>query len=186
MKVNFAFVLIFLFSCLGLNVFAQQHKIDSLTKILQSKNDDSSKVSVLHQLYQLTDSLTYAKSELELSEKIGYKSGIALGNLNIGRWYYFDGEEDVALNYLGKSIAVADKNVDKTILSDAYRYLGFIYRPHEPYKALEYYNKSLSLCTETKSDLSASYDLSAIGNVYEGSFELSASNYKKALDYYLH
>ncbi len=163
---------------------AQQNKKDSLYKIFKIATDNGSKIKLLHQLSQASDSVHYAFDCLDLATKINSKPGIALSSLDIGRWYYFAGKEDLALSYLIKSTKIAEEIGDKNILKSSYRYIGFIYRPHEPFKAKEYYEKSLESCEETKDELAASYALSAIGNIYEGIFDASKFNNKKALLYY--
>jgi PAS domain S-box-containing protein len=163
---------------------AQQNKKDSLLKIYKRTANYSSKIRILHQLTQASDSVHYAFEGLDIAEKINNKNGIALSLLDIGRWYYFAGKEDAALSYLIKSIKVAEEVGDKQVLKNSYRYIGFIYRPHEPFKAKEYYEKSLALCEETSDELAASYVLSAIGNIYEGIYDASKINNKKALLFY--
>ncbi len=164
---------------------AKTAKLDSLKSILNSSVHDTVKVFAYSQLYSLTDSLHYAERGLTLSQKNNFTNGISLSLLHIGRWYYFAGKEDLALNYLIRAVKIAEDRNDKKILISGYRYIGFIYRPHEPYKALEYYEKSLKLSEETKNEMEASFALSAIGNVYEGIYDTSKVNIKKALDYYL-
>jgi PAS domain S-box-containing protein len=184
MKLNFSCFLLLFLVIPGSCLFAQHGKIDSLKIILNSTATDSVKVLAYDQLYTLTDSIQYAQNELVLAEKIKQPSGIAVSLLHIGRSNYFSGKEDVSLAYLIRAVKMAEEIGDKKTLIAGYRYVGFIYRPHEPFKAKEYYEKSLKLCRETGDDYSASYALSALGNVYEGIYDTTGLNNRKALDYY--
>ncbi len=164
---------------------AQQNGADSLAAVLNSGVKDSIKVQVLHRLYQLKDSVHYAMKALEIAHRIDYKTGIAQSLLDIGRWYYFAGKEDVSLSYLIKSVKLAEELGDKKILKNDYRYIGFIYRPREPFKAKDYYEKSLKMCEETGDEVSAAYALSAIGNIFEGVSDPTKKSNETALEYYL-
>jgi len=176
---SFFFSLLFVFSSLA------NRKSDSLLVEFKEANSDTLRVRILHQLYLVNDSLPYAERELALAEKIKYSRGIAQAFLDIGRWYYFDGKQALALDNLNRSLKIADALGDKNILKSAYRYIGFIYRPQEPFKAKEYYEKSIQLCLETDDQLGASYIYSAIGNIFEGVFDKTNNSNRKALDYYL-
>ncbi len=178
------FLFLFCFSFV-FSLHAQKTKKDSLFLLLNSVTSDSIKSDVFHQLFLETDSVKYAKQGYELAKKSNDKNNIAISLLDIGRWYYFSGREDIAFNYLIKSIKIAEEIKNKKVLKNAYRILGFIYRPKEPLKAKEYYEKSLKICEETGDEMSASYALSAIGNIYEGIYDPSGSGNKKALEYYI-
>ncbi|MDP1800968.1 MAG: PAS domain-containing protein, partial [Bacteroidota bacterium] len=179
MKKYFIYFLLFLFS--GLDIYAQQAKIDSLNTILRTNAHDTAKVLTLHQLYLATDSIDFSLKALELSKKINYKRGIAISLLSIGRHYYFEGQQDLALDYLIKAIKAGEEINNKKMLISAYRLIGFVYRGNDPYTAEDYYKKSLQICREINDEISASYALSAIGNIYEGSSEKK----ERALKYYL-
>ena len=172
-----------MFFCL--EVFSKQNPADSLRTILTTIKNDSIKVEVLHQLSQTTDSLSYSLKALDIAQRNGNKRGVALSLLDIGRYYYFDGKEDVSLSYLMKAIVSAEEIKDKKILISAYRYIGFVYRPHDSFMAESFYKKSYTMAIETQDELSASYALSALGNIYEGSYKGSTGNNQIALKYYL-
>ncbi|MBA2612727.1 MAG: SpoIIE family protein phosphatase [Bacteroidetes bacterium] len=179
MKKYFIYFLLLLFFSPGIT--GQQVQIDSLKNILKSKVNDTNKVMVLHKLCLITDSVDFSLRGLELSKKINYKKGNAISLLDIGRHYYFSGKQGLALDYLIKAIKAGEDIKNKKILIGAYRYTGFVYRGNDPYTAEDYYKKSLQLCRETGDELSASYALSAIGNIYEG----AAEKKDRALKYYI-
>ncbi|MBC7863195.1 MAG: PAS domain-containing protein, partial [Bacteroidia bacterium] len=177
--------LLIYFIFFSLAISAQQTQTDSLRTVLNATRVDSSKVQLLHEIYMITDSVNYSMQGLELAKKINYKKGVALSLLDIGRHYYFDGKGDLALSYLIQAIKIAEENGQKKLLVSAFRYVGFVYRPHDPFTAEDYYKKSLKIAEEIKDEMSASYALSAIGNIYEGIYEGASANNKKALGYYL-
>ena len=176
---------LFLLLLLACQVQAQASNVDSLRKAINFSKNDSVKVDLLHQLYLKEDSVEIAIKALELSQQIDYKKGMAQSFLDLGRSYYFAGKEDISLNYLRKSLKIAEEINAKPVLKNAYRYIGFIYRPHEPLKAKEYYVKSLNMAMETGDEIAASYALSAIGNIYEGIAGKSEALMQTALKYYL-
>ncbi|HET6244528.1 MAG: SpoIIE family protein phosphatase [Bacteroidetes bacterium] len=163
----------------------KQIKKDSLQAILKTTLSDSIKVLALHELYLASDSIDYAKQALKFSNKKNYKNGICLSLLDLGRYYYFEGQQDISLSYLVKLVKIAEETNNKKILVGAYKYIGFIYRPHNSFIALDYYLKSLALAEEIKDEIAQSYALSAIGNVHEGVFDGTSEKNKTALEYYL-
>ncbi len=175
----------FLLLLLSGQLQAQKSTVDSLRKEILAAENDSIKVDLLHQLYLKVDSMEIAIKALEISQQIEYKKGMAISLLDLGRSYYFVGKEDISLNYLRKSLKIAEEISAKPVLKSVYRYIGFIYRPHEPLKAKEYYVKSLNMAMETGDEIAASYALSAIGNIYEGIAGKSEALMQTALKYYL-
>ncbi|WP_229719368.1 tetratricopeptide repeat protein [Winogradskyella schleiferi] len=71
--------------------------------------DDSLKVKILSKLHEKLmfskpeEAKTYALKELEISQKIGFKKGIATGNMHIGDYYGNRNENDSALYYFNKA-----------------------------------------------------------------------------------
>jgi PAS domain S-box-containing protein len=177
--------MLFCLLLLGSYVQADQSKPAFLKSLLKTTTADSVKVQILHSLYAATDSLLYAKEALGIAEMINYKLGTSQALLDIGRSYYFDGKLDVALTNLSKSVAIAEELGAKAILINAYRYIGYIYRPNDPFVAQDYYNKSLKLAKETGDEISESYLLSALGNINENIYQGNTEQNRKALTYYL-
>jgi serine phosphatase RsbU (regulator of sigma subunit) len=169
----------------GHTVSAAQNETDSLKLIYVLNSSDSTKIQILHQLYALTDSVGYASQGLELSKKINDRRGIATHSLDIGRSYYFGGQQDIAMEYLISAVQIAEELDEKKILCSAYRYIGYIYRPHDSYTAESYYKKSLKMAEELGDEIAASHALSALGNIYEGIFGGPSENNKIALAFYL-
>ncbi len=175
-----------LLACLANYVaFAQQRYLrDSLGVVLKQAKTDTAVIKAYHQLYTLTDTLKYAESEMELSAKLRDKNWYAQSLLDVGRYYYFfTDSHDSALSYLKRSVQLAESLGNQMVLANGYRYLGFVFRSVDAFMAEAYYEKSLLICKKMHNDLLASYDYSAMGNIYEG----IPSQYNKntALQYYL-
>jgi tetratricopeptide (TPR) repeat protein len=188
-KISLALLLI---TGLQLNGFSQDYLVEKLNTILKTGKGDTNEVV---NLISLNSKLRIAGDNdasrlcvlnaMQLAGKLGYRQGLAISMLQLGRYYYFNDVRDSAFFYLTKALPTALELNDKKTLINLYLYIGFIYRPDEPFTAEEYYNKSLQLAEETKDELAESYALSAIGNVHENIFEGNSDENKKALDYYL-
>lgn len=178
------FVLSFIILLIQVSFFAQNKEVDSLLNVLKTVKQDTTLIRINHELFIVTDDLSYVQKNLELSKKIKYQKGIASAYKDFGRFYYFSGEKDKALNFLNKAIIIAEKIKDKKNLASSYRYIGYIYQLNDPMVAKEYYEKSLKLSRELKDEISESYALSAIGVIYEGMVNVKG-NYEIALKYYL-
>ncbi|WP_168796653.1 tetratricopeptide repeat protein [Cognatitamlana onchidii] len=69
------------------------------------KQDDSIKVAILTRLHEKLmfskpkEAKSYAEKELEISKKIKYHRGIALGNMHIADYYFNKSQNDSALHY---------------------------------------------------------------------------------------
>ncbi|MGZ4033541.1 MAG: SpoIIE family protein phosphatase [Bacteroidia bacterium] len=185
MKKYFIYFLLLFSVSLSLPASANQTEADSLKTILKTCTNDSLKIQLFHQLYLSTDSVNYSFSALELAQKIKFKRGAALSLLDIGRYYYFNGKEDISLSYLIRAVKIAEEINEKKVLVSGYRYIGYIYRKQDSFMAEDYYNKSLRIAKEINDEISESYIYSALGNIYEGIFEGASESNKKALEYYL-
>ncbi|GAB1858482.1 hypothetical protein MHTCC0001_33200 [Flavobacteriaceae bacterium MHTCC 0001] len=84
--------------------------IDSLkTELAKRQEDDSIKVMILTRLHEKLmfskpeEAKAYAKQELEISRKIDYTKGIAVGNLHLADYFANRFENDSALYYYNKA-----------------------------------------------------------------------------------
>jgi serine phosphatase RsbU (regulator of sigma subunit) len=168
--------------------YAQSRKTlttaDSLQQNIKLAKSDSSLMGIYHKLYAVTDSLIYARKELSLSDTLHDIKGHAQACLDIGRYFYFFTDyHDSALAYLKQAVGLGEQHGYLPILANAYRYMGFLYRATDSYTAETYYEKSLQICDKLHNQLLASYDYSALGNIYEA-MRTNLSN-KTALVFYL-
>ena len=117
-KTTFLLIVLFFITEIG---FSQNKKlIDSLKFELKSRKvDDSAKVMILTRLHEKLmlskpeKAKQYALQELEISKKINYTRGIAIGNMHIADYYCNRNENDSALHYY--SIAKQYFNKTKNI-----------------------------------------------------------------------
>ncbi len=175
----------FLFLCLySFSSFAQLSRLDSLKRQLATAPDDTNKIVLYLKVCMLADSLPCGEEALKLAKKLDSKEGIAISVMTIGDFHYRKQQYDKALEYYAKATKLCEAGGFKDYLARLYMHIGYIYRPNEPNIALEYYEKSLQVVNELKDELSASYMLSAIGNVYEGTYGTKTYNGHNALEYY--
>ena len=93
------------------NALTQNTKlIDSLkSELILHKQDDSLKVIILTKLHEKLmfskpkEAKMYADMGLEISKKINYKKGIAVGNMHLGNYYGNRAENDSAIFYYKKA-----------------------------------------------------------------------------------
>ena len=121
--------------------------IDSLrTELKQHKKDDSLKVIILTKLHEKLmfskpeEAKMYAHIELDISKKIDYKKGIAVGNMHLGNYHGNRSENDSALFYYEKA---------KTMFTEINQTRGIIFVNH-----------SLSDITRLKGDLDGAIKIS--------------------------
>jgi len=177
-----------IFSCLSVNVNAQDAETDSLLRVVASHKDDSLKVNALISLtiakYQSApDKAKYFANQAKtIAEKINFKTGEAyaykwLGIINNSQGNYYD-----ALLNSNQSLAIFESLDDKVGTSNLLSNLGAFYADRgEDSKAVEYYLKSLDLAQQSENKLRIETALSNIGVIYSKN---SATN-NKALEYYL-
>lgn len=169
---------------MGTSLNAQKKEIETLKNDLKSAKADSTIIRINHDLYILTEDISYVQENLKISKKRNYLDGIASSYKDFGRYYFFSDKKDLALDFLNKAVKIASKTKNKKILAGSYRYIGYIYKSNDPMVAKEYYEKSLKISREINDEISESYALSAIGIIYEG-MRNTPGNYEIALQYYL-
>ena len=116
------FYVCFVLLCLAVfstNLYAATSKKDSLKTALKNATNDSVKVDILNQLYVVTDSVNCAYTALEIAGRVKYKKGMSQALLNIGRSSYFDGDPEISLSFLIKSVKIAEEIGAKRILIGA-------------------------------------------------------------------
>jgi len=191
--------LLLLIVILSNHFFAQQGKIDSLFLRLKQTAQDTQKVNILNQLFNLYNannndsSLKFSKQAYELSSKIKYDEGKITAVNNIGTVYYYQGKNAEALKFFLESIKLAEElKVKKPTslfaskqMSRAYNNIGTIYqRQNDLEKAEQYFLKSISLDISTNDLLSAAHAYNNIGTIKEAQnkYDEAILNYEKSLD----
>jgi tetratricopeptide (TPR) repeat protein len=173
-------------------VYAQDHKIDSLRNILRTEKEDTNRANTLNQLssrlwYQSNydSAYSYATAAQVLSEKLGFKKGIAIAFRNMGMINYGYGKYPKALEYSFKALKIDKEINDKKDIAIILGNIGDIYEVQgNNSKTLEYDQQALALAEEIDDKKDVAIDLGNIGLVYEnqGNYSEAMKNFLKALD----
>ena len=131
---------------------AQQHYVDSLKRELTVAEEDTSKVSLLNQLsrahtYSAPDTgVAYAEKALELAEKIDFKAGIILAEINLAGAFTDLGNFQQGIYYALNAHSLAEETKDYFLiirsnakLTECYYYFG------EYTTALKYAHEELKM-----------------------------------------
>jgi tetratricopeptide (TPR) repeat protein len=156
-------------------------------KLIQCKNDDKEKASILNELSKayLSNSpekaIGYAEQALKLSEKISDNEEKAEALTNIGNPYQKLCDYNKALQYHLKALNVYELIPDKKRIAASYNNIGNLYQKLSNYdKALYYCLKSLGIMEESGNKKEIATALNIIGVIY-----WNLSSYDNALEYYL-
>lgn len=132
-------------------------------------------------LNKLDSSLLYCEKTIELYSTNGDIEQQTLGTaLRIaGVIHTLQGNNDAALDYLYRSVEIAEKTNNKSLLSQVYSSIAYLYASvHNIKQAENYFIKMSNICIETGDSLNLTYSLYQLSNVYTDSFE-----HDKALQY---
>jgi tetratricopeptide (TPR) repeat protein len=134
---------------------AQQSKRDSLDKLLEHADPDSSRVLLLtkavsvYYTYNPQQAKKYADEAMQLAQKLGYRRGIGRSYISLGIYHWFQGNYPIAMAYTKKAIPYFEELNDEDGLASAFGNIGIIYKgmgifrrqPPTPLKALNYGKK---------------------------------------------
>jgi len=156
MKLHKLFTIIILLNLTTLISFSQNK--DSLIKVLNTKQDDSSRISTLFELAEtlyLSDpdtAIIICEETLNLSLKCKSDQNIAESYAWLGYLYNDNGKTDKALEYNLKSAKISEKQEPTASLANTYINIATIYDDKgEIKKVLDYYKKSLIIQKQIKS-----------------------------------
>ncbi len=174
------------------SVSAQNHKIDSLRKVIQSEKDDSIKVDNLndlsdrlHVLSKYDSSMVYCNKALELSIKLNYEKGRGDALNVIGRNYHRQGNYAAAIKSLQEGESVFRKIGYKKGIEMSLANMGINYDDEGFYpKALECYYAALTISKEIGYKRGIGSCLNNIATIYYNQldYEKALDNYFKSLD----
>ena len=167
--------------------FAQNKKIDSLKRIVETGVKDVSMVITLNALSKevintedISESLIYARKANELAKKLNYKEGIAYSLKNIGLAQYYQGNYLDVLNTWTQSLKEFESIHDTIGIANLVNNLGAVYYSQgSNAKALDYYLRSLSISEKIKDNYNIAQTLLNIGGLYS-----EMNKFDKALEYY--
>ena len=113
--------------------YTQPGSIDSLETVLNSSQNDSSRVLILNDLsfkylaYQPKQAKQYAEEALRLSKTLHYQDGEIVALNRLGENEFRQSNYALAVDYITQSLKLAEQLADSTRMAMAYRVLGNIY-----------------------------------------------------------
>lgn len=173
--------------------FGQTPKIDSLTKVVESTETDTTKVQALNNLfleYEFSDEEKAEQSlaqALSISKKMGYKMGIALTYTHLGYFSEDKGNYNEALKNYRSALEMQLMINDKKGLAGSYNNIGnvFYFQANYP-EAIANYFKSLKIRELLKDQEGIANAYSNLGLVYfnQESYAAALKNYSICLKIY--
>jgi tetratricopeptide (TPR) repeat protein len=147
-KQLFSVILILLLPGLVMAQLHKQKTVDSLIIRMSNARDDTSKIYLLNNIsftYYNIDpkkGIDFANQALKMSEKIGWKKGIAKAYNCLGANYWAKYDFIRAQDYYGTALKFAQEIDDKPQVEKDFHDIGMCYEAQNNYsKALEYYLK---------------------------------------------
>lgn len=179
-------VLIFILLQLSFASIAQdQHKIDSLEKVLPTITADTSRIEILNELSaQVVDidpakSIRYAETALKLSEALHYQLYTATSLHNLGNAHYNMAEFKLSLSYYMRALRINEAIGNKKGILTASGSIGNVFLDmRQPDQALVYLQQALSISKELNNKRGMASCLISLGTIYS-----DKKDYKKSLDY---
>lgn len=176
----------FLFCLLTGALQAQKAERDSLLLVIQNSKPDTNRVNILYHLsFSYVNSspdstLLYGLQSLDLAKKLNYKEGIANADYAVGAGYFRKGELKKAEDYFKHCDTIAKEISNKTLAIKACIGLGnsgWMLANFDA--AIEYFQRGVSLCEETKDYSRLATLLNNIGNIHSGQLRK-----REALEYF--
>ncbi len=165
---------------------AQDNKVDSLKKVLQTSQQDTTKVNTLILLSRAylgsspDEAIRYSNEAKVLAEKIGFQKGLGFALKYIGLVYYRQGKYLEALDYWNQSLRVFEASDFKAGQANILQNLGTIYFDQaDDEKALSYFLRALKVAEDIQDTTRIAEALGNIGAIYGK----KPATYDKALDY---
>ena len=177
---------------LQLNLYSQSNQnLDSLVKAYQAQADDTLKVNTLVHLfngYLYNDQIKayeYAKEELELSQKLDFKNGIARANYHLGVYYNnIDKVDSAKVHYQNALVQFAEINDDRGMALTNHGMAILEYTLGNFDEALDILEKNTSIYKTQLKDsasLAITYDLKGSINTFLGNQRIALIETLKAL-----
>lgn len=189
------FQILLLCGCLllpGISASSQTPHIDSLMKVVKTMKADTTRANTLHEisrtyLYELNNMEMvnyYATLELELSQKLNYKKGIAYGLLNKGIFYWSIGNYKTAMYHYKKSLIIMKAAGLRKGEGSCYLNIGQTYMDMGDYKnALTNMQKGVKVKEEVGEKKGMSSGFNNIANLYyfQGKYKEALISHLKSL-----
>ena len=173
------------------SVGQDQPKIDSLFQVLRTSKQDSNKVLLLYNLSReffnsdIDRAEKYSNRALFLSERLGYKKGIAMSYNNLGIINYYKAIYNVALTYHDRSLEIMSEIGNRKGMAGSFNNKGAVYTQQGEYAlAIEQYLNSIRILEEINDQEGVGKSYNNIGLVYylQGNYDQAEDYYSKALE----
>ncbi|MBL4752951.1 MAG: tetratricopeptide repeat protein [Flavobacteriales bacterium] len=165
-----------------INCIAQQHTIDSLTRIIATSKGDTNNVNAFYELMALyylqnpDTAIIIGRQGLKLAHTLDFKRGISDGYAWLGYINVEIGKDSLALSYFLKDRKMEETRGNKKRLSTVLNNIGYVYkRRGEIERAMEYYHKSMKISEEIGDEKGFSYSLNNLAVLYktQGDYDLA-------------
>jgi signal transduction histidine kinase len=178
-------ILILIISFLTPEVSAQFNKRDSLLRLESSMKKDSTAVELyleIGKLYEDNDpakAFQYFRKAEQLSDEIGYKTGILKTMRSLANVYRIEGQFDSTLFYYRKALIYSENNSDSLNIGLSLFNIGSTHR------IMASYDSALHFCLEGSKILDSHGDKAVLAKMNNGMQLLyySLPNYEKAVSY---
>ena len=176
-------VIILLFTYV--NLFSENNKIDSLTKVIYSSTDTVKGNAIYNLAFNYFNNQQYYLAIKNFSNSVEFlysnEEKIAEIKSYIGLCYYFQGNYSLSLEYYFKGLEIREKLGKKALIGISYNNIGGTYFKLNKYnEALEYYNKSLKIAQNFNDTLNQVHVENNIALILN-----NQGKYKEALTHYL-
>jgi class 3 adenylate cyclase/tetratricopeptide (TPR) repeat protein len=169
----------------GKGIGVLKKAVDSKSNVLEKAELLWAEGSILRLIGKMDEALKKCKQAAKLAEGIGNRHAVHKYQLSAGIIHHVMGDMENTLKLLNRVIEEAEKAKDQRILITAYTNLSNLeMRSGNPAKAIEGFEKALTLCKETGEKREASKIYSSLGQVYEmmGEPQKAVEYYKIALN----
>src|SRR5690606_5145118 len=166
---------------LGMSAFAQNQRIDSLKKILDTEQSDVDRAILFNEIADLYKSENpvytkeFAEKALVLSIKNGQKREEGRAYINLGNYSIISGDYASALDYFRQAKELFEENSPSKHtkeLARVYGSIGIVFSEQSNYsKALEYHLKALKIYGNENDKQTLSRIYNNIGIVYKAQKE---------------
>ncbi len=171
---------------------AQDTELDSLKLVLESLEEDTSRVNTLNDmayvLYRTSpgEAVEYGIEAKYLAEKINFSKGLAHAYKAIGLGYYMQGNYSEALKNWEPALELFEQFGDKQLVANMLSNLGSAYyTTGNNVEAIEYSIRALKMAEELGDSIRIGTLLNTIGLVYseqQGTLDQARSYYLRTLE----
>jgi two-component system NtrC family sensor kinase len=148
MKVfSYKIILFVFFAVVAVSVYGQNHKLDSLKRVLQTEKEDTNRVKTLIELsWETNDNKTsrhYADEALALSNKLAYIRGKGDAYYRYGKIHYALGNDSAALKSYFMALSVRKQENDQERVANTLLMIGEVFQKTDLADAIKYNQSAL-------------------------------------------